>query len=76
MTVSVELAVETVDSLVFSDLEFQYQTLKRELNAAKAGHSTHWFSMDQEVEIKELKRLAKSFKIVLDFYSVGGKYNG
>jgi hypothetical protein len=76
MTVSVEVPIEAIDSIVFSDLEIQYQTLKKELSAAKAGHRTNIFSTNQEKEIKELKRIAKSLRIVLGLYTVGGKYDG
>jgi len=76
MTVSVEVPIEAIDSIVFSDLEIQYQTLKKELSAAKAGHRTNIFSTIQEKEIKELKRITKSLRIVLGLYTVGGKYDG
>jgi hypothetical protein len=76
MTVSVELPIETIDSIIADELEFQYLTVKRELSAAKAGHGTNIFSTNQEKEIKELKRMAKSLRIVLGLYTVGGKYDG
>ena len=76
MTVSVELPIETIDDIVRDDLEFLFQTLIGELEAAKAGHRTNVFSTIREKEIKELKRKVKALRIVLGLYTVGGKYDG
>lgn len=63
------LIPEQVDAIIVEELETQYKDLL-EYNGIPM------FSTDPKEDRKERKKTVKALKRVLDFYTVGGSYNG
>jgi len=59
---------ELADRLVFMSLEEALMMFK------KNTLTIPFFSVDPKEEAKEVKKMKKAIKLVLDYYSIGGVY--
>ena len=76
MSVKIEIPIETVDSIVLEELKFTYEYLKEALERYEQGNLPCVFYIDTKKDKKKIKKTIKALRLVMQWYTVGGKEYG
>lgn len=66
----VDIDDECVSKILAEDLKWHINNFKKDIKRAKAGERTSIFSTDKDEDIKEMTRMMKAMKTVLEYYTV------
>lgn len=69
--VMVELVAEQLMAITRNDLKESYDSLKKDLEDSYKSSYTPMFNTDIKEDRKHIRKLMKSFEIVLEYYGLG-----
>ena len=68
---TVQLSYDTIDEIVRSELLCSYKNFQRDYDAVKNGADyLHVFHADPEEDRREIKKMIKSLRRVINYYSI------
>jgi hypothetical protein len=72
----IDIDIEDFEKLMARELTTAIEHFKSDVDLyEKGGHMTGIFSIDQEEDLRQIKKMVKAMKRVRSWYSVAGTYD-